>query len=560
LEGGQPASVGWGTVGIVLAGLVGFAWTAARGLHMPKTYAVGHWLHNYDFGFVKRGLLGELFQPFLTHKASDEAFQVIVLLSVLVFAAHAALLLRAAWQLSCAGREAGEPWLPTLAAGVFLTSPFVVMHAHLMGYPDHWMVLAVFGSLACLARGVWWGAGAIGAAALLLHEMYGLAGFPVVAFAAWLQLPKARAARARAALALGVPVAVAGLAILLASAFQDGAQVAALRQQMTATGLLNERSAQMSTYHLANGFADNLRDQSGDGLARLLDRATLTSVAPPAAFLLGAGILWGVRAGRRRQVPAFVMMMMAPLLMHWIAWDRARVSTLILFHGFVGLAVLLAVRDGRPTPALPRAAQAGVAACALAVVFANVSIPVPLMEAQIDGKGLLEVRSVPKAARYACRTPLFRNADFEQGTLAGWSALGDAFVDQPVDRDPAGARRFTGNQGRYWATSAFGRVGGTSPRAPGDAAKGALRSPDFVIRGDEIVFLLGGGQDREGLYVALVVEGEEVLRATGPQSDALATVRWPVVRYRDKTAYVVAVDQSTAAMGHLAVDGFCYAK
>ena len=61
--------------------------TAARALKQPGNYAIGHWLLNYDYGFIKRGLIGALAQPLFAHKSPTEVRWVISTLSLLTLGA-----------------------------------------------------------------------------------------------------------------------------------------------------------------------------------------------------------------------------------------------------------------------------------------------------------------------------------------------------------------------------------------------------------------------------------------------------------------------------------------
>jgi hypothetical protein len=81
------------------------------------------------------------------------------------------------------------------------------------------------------------------------------------------------------------------------------------------------------------------------------------------------------------------------------------------------------------------------------------------------------------------------NFDFETGTLANWTADGEAFKEQPVKGDiPSGPRARDGNradpQGEFWI--------GTFERAA-DAPQGTLTSVAFKVTHPFATFLAGGG-------------------------------------------------------------------
>ncbi len=88
----------------------------------------------------------------------------------------------------------------------------------------------------------------------------------------------------------------------------------------------------------------------------------------------------------------------------------------------------------------------------------------------------------------------------------------------------------------------------------GNGATGRLRSAPFELTGDVLVFRLAGGDDAKRLFVALEVDGEPKLRATGKQSDLMGRVTFDLRPYRGKQGILELVDEATEAWGYIAVD------
>lgn len=162
--------------------------------------------------------------------------------------------------------------------------------------------------------------------------------------------------------------------------------------------------------------------------------------------------------------------------------------------------------------------------------------------------------------------PLFPNADFEMGTLAHWTAEGEAFLAQPTYGDnPLFRSRSTSNlQGRYWIGTFERRQAADDPPGAvrGDAPVGRLVSEAFTIRRNRIVFLIGGGNGSAATGVALEVDGQRVLfepgHAVSTDSEKMSRVVWDVSRWKGRQAVIVIDDADRGPWGHVNCDDFRY--
>ena len=159
---------------------------------------------------------------------------------------------------------------------------------------------------------------------------------------------------------------------------------------------------------------------------------------------------------------------------------------------------------------------------------------------------------------------------FETGDLRGWLARGDAFARAPTYGEAARSRPAYGappyappaarsrHTGRYWVSS-FDALyrSPTVGNAPvtGDTPKGSLTSAPFLVAGDSLSLLVGGGCDARSTYVELLVGGARAAVATGGCSDELRRVTWDTRALRGAIAQVRAVDDASAApWGFIAFD------
>ena len=93
----------------------------------------------------------------------------------------------------------------------------------------------------------------------------------------------------------------------------------------------------------------------------------------------------------------------------------------------------------------------------------------------------------------------------------------------------------------------------------GDDTRGMLTSPEFRIERMYIAFLIGGGKNHEKLALQLVVDGEVVRSATGPNdkpggSETLVQESWDVAEFAGKAAVLRIVDEAQGGWGHINVD------
>jgi len=188
--------------------------------------------------------------------------------------------------------------------------------------------------------------------------------------------------------------------------------------------------------------------------------------------------------------------------------------------------------------------------------------PAPAPQAQPEAAGQ-PAASPPVQGQEDLGSLLFANSDFEAGNLDNWTASGEAFSHQPTldDNPSARGREPSDHEGLYWIGT-YERFQGRPGEEPGsvqeDAPTGVLKSIPFVIRGEQISFLVGGGADAKSEYVALEVGGQEVLKASGADSETMTRVTWEVKPWLGQPARIVIKDLSSEAWGHINADDFVY--
>lgn len=132
------------------------------------------------------------------------------------------------------------------------------------------------------------------------------------------------------------------------------------------------------------------------------------------------------------------------------------------------------------------------------------------------------------------------NGDFETGNFDNWSVTGDAF--SVILSGPGSIFNQHGNYHVWGAKN-------------GDDKTGTLSTHYFYVFGKYVDFLVGGGNDINNLYVALVDEyGREVYKTTGTGSESYRRVIWDVSAYQYKSLTLKVVDNATGSWGHINID------
>lgn len=145
------------------------------------------------------------------------------------------------------------------------------------------------------------------------------------------------------------------------------------------------------------------------------------------------------------------------------------------------------------------------------------------------------------------------NGSFETGDLTGWTANGDAFSHGVSQKESYWDGKPFEQEGKYhlWGFS--------EDVNDSDFRTGTLQSDLFQLSGKgQIEFLIGGGQDKERLYVALVraSDGKELFKATGANDEKYRRVSWDASAYLGEKLYLKVVDYHTDGFGHINVDDF----
>ncbi len=143
-----------------------------------------------------------------------------------------------------------------------------------------------------------------------------------------------------------------------------------------------------------------------------------------------------------------------------------------------------------------------------------------------------------------------------------WALSGTAFASQPTFGDNpwlrgAGHSNAVGNGWIGTGENYPGPlVGGQPGLTQSNTLTGDMTSPSFVVAGDSMTLLVGGGNKPDSAYVALcdVCTDSVLYRATGANSESMQPVSWPLAALRGQRAYLRISDRATGTWGHINCD------
>jgi len=350
--------------------------TMARAVRYPNDFAEAHWLLDYRFGFIRRGFAGTLLSLASSAGLASHSERAVAAASVMALVAFVLLLLWAASRVVSSDADAGVSFA---AAAVFATSPFVVMTAHFMGYLDHLFLAAAFAAAWLARSGRIRSAAALSAIGVLVHESFVLVGLPLVLLGAALRPEPRRQGGPFGLLPLALPVAAA-LALVVSETFLLDRAV--LRGQLEARlSSFPFVGGDMNLFvpeWLTTGTLAAWREQRHALWRHLSDPNLLRLMVPSAALLVLATAAVSPPGTRGRRGLAVAAAAIAPLALHAVAWDTARIWTYTIAAGFGG--VWLCSRDTR----LAAPGRRWLLAAAVPVIAANLFARSPLMDGEVE--------------------------------------------------------------------------------------------------------------------------------------------------------------------------------
>lgn len=349
--------------------------TVLRALRTPNDFAEAHWLLDYRFGFVKRGLVGEILSVATRWTSIPITAKLITALATMAFLVYCTTVILLTLRII---HNSGWSKGAVLVTLVFLSSPFVVMSAHLNGYYDNIIIMLGVFSVALLLNGKLWLAACLQVLAVLVHENAMILVFPFFCLALLLTNRK------RQELGIPslpfVPLFLPILVFIIVTVNQSSLMAQDIAESFAAR--LSQFSFIQGRGYLAQvltsrSLGDYFASQSPKFFMRLTSIDMYGLILPSALAILFFTMNAFRIPGLSVESLGLLGVCFAPQIMHLVAWDTTRIWTYTILCAFL---VLWIYSENFMTK---QNASATTLICLIALV-ANVVILTPLMDDQSD--------------------------------------------------------------------------------------------------------------------------------------------------------------------------------
>jgi hypothetical protein len=366
--------------------------TLCRAIRWPNDWAEAHWLISYfDFGFHKRGLMGTILYPLINSESTGQYAELIIRLTSAAILAISTLAIF--WVCMRIIKRSDFNMNSILVAGVFLTSPFIVLSGHLIGNFDSLFILmAIFASLLVM-KGKAWAAAVILSIGVLIHESILIVGLPSVAFIAVLRQLRESTIPAsatgaklnimRSLIPFALPVSIFMVLLIYHSYFVDTEQTRIRLTEHLLQYDFIRNSAHLWFPKLFTGsFFEKLEIESGHYNLRLFDRYFIARIFPSLLVIF----IFAWQSFREFKYSRMIIAIAAglsllPLALHLIAHDVSRIWTYPLIVAIIALWGMCEIfPDGKKK--LSDSALFSI--CCLILILFNIFMTSPLMDNEFE--------------------------------------------------------------------------------------------------------------------------------------------------------------------------------
>ena len=329
---------------LILLYFYALVFSVLKTIRLPNDWSEAHWMLDYRFGFIKRGLAGELF-GWLSEK---NEFTILVLSAGILFLLYFLIFMIAV-------KETGtrkNSFYSILFFLIFFLSQYIVFSAHLIGYLDHVVFLMTVLSIFLIKKRNIFLASVVAAVGIFIHEISFFLLLPVSCFA--LIVTECRQAPVKSFFSLNL---LKKLALLLFLPVLTTFAVS-MYQEMSGADYFNtvfnylnhipfiaHKAADSVSSAYTKSFSYYFKEQNGHFIQRLFISKATVFYGLPMIFSL-----WMIFKEFRLQknLPIFALLIIVsfvPLLLHAVAYDTYRIWSFPFMIMFLSFGIL----NSKPT-------------------------------------------------------------------------------------------------------------------------------------------------------------------------------------------------------------------
>jgi hypothetical protein len=355
--------------------------TLARSFELPNEFAKIHWLIDYRVGFIKRGFIGSvitILSRFGGIAKSENLINVVSFASIAIFYTLAFLVI---WRVL---KKTNYDSYSYCIAYILLSSPFVVTSGHFFGYFDTIIIIISFVCVWLIIHRKILLCSLLAMVALLIHENYLVIGFPLMIFAIYTTQSTADLPSKKEIFYPIIAVMATFLILFIAeNLFTDKDQLRInLELQFNNAGFIDRDWSRVTAIWITTSMSDYLRNEVYGFYGRIFNFPITLMILPSVLAILLFTYEKFKPAPRSNVMLYALCTTVAPLLLHFIAWDTQRISAYTIVTAFGCLWIcaetLPALRQAdRPAPNAQL--MIGIA------LAANCFLRLPLLRNKVDG-------------------------------------------------------------------------------------------------------------------------------------------------------------------------------
>lgn len=306
-------------------------------IRFPNDWSEAHWLLDYRFGFIKRGLAGEIF-GFVCEKTEPN----IIFVSGCILAILYAIFLSISLRISYAEKKNYQHNI--LFYILFFLSQYIVFSAHLIGYLDHLIFIITFCAIALLRKKQIFLSSLLLCFSLLIHEISLFLMLPICLFTIiFLEFNTKKfslkellssTVLKKIALFLFAPIGV----LLFLIVYQESVgkvSFTTISNYLQQTKFIDKDVANSVASAYTDKFTYYFQEQSPHFFQRIFVSKASVLFGLPILFMMYLLFL-KYKKTNIYLLSLLVIVILFPLLLHAIAWDTYRIWAfpfIILFLG-----------------------------------------------------------------------------------------------------------------------------------------------------------------------------------------------------------------------------------